>query len=105
MSEEKEKIRRHAEEEESREKAIRPGLPDSTLCGPQKCSVTIVCESNDNTLLIARLIRSIPLHAQTSGPLDSLMQNIVMFTSTAELEHNIDRVLNKVLKNNDGAIT
>jgi hypothetical protein len=41
MTEEKEKIRRHAEEEESREKAIRPGLPDSTLRGPEKCSATI----------------------------------------------------------------
>ena len=35
MSEEKEKARRHAEEEESREQAIRPGLPDS-LRGPEK---------------------------------------------------------------------
>jgi hypothetical protein len=41
MSEEKEKIRRHAEEEESREKAIRPGLPDITLRGPKKCTAII----------------------------------------------------------------
>ena len=45
------------------------------------------------------------VRAQTSGPLDPLMQRIVTFTSTSELERNIHLVIDKVDMDHDGDIT